>query len=166
MSTAERISAVIVVISGVFVAAYSYYILKLGMIISPGAGFMPFLLGIALIVLGILWFAQKSMRKGEVCVPFTDDACAPLEGPAESVERVSGTSRKMLVGIAVLIAYAVLFERIGYFPATLLFMFGWQMLVEREKWLKSVLITIIAAVTMYTVFSYVLGIFFPTATWF
>jgi hypothetical protein len=166
MSRAERISAVIVVISGGFVAAYSYYTLKLGTMISPGAGFVPFLLGTALIILGTLWFIQKSRRKAEVCVPFTDGACVPLEGPAESVERVSGASKKMLLGIVLMIAYAVLFERIGYFPATVLFMLGWQILVEKEKLLKSVLITAIAAVTMYTVFSYLLGIFLPKGTWF
>lgn len=52
MDKAEKISAVITVAFGIFVMAYSYSTLKLGMLITPGAGFLPFFIGMALIVLG------------------------------------------------------------------------------------------------------------------
>ncbi len=165
MSRAERISAVIVAVSGVLVAAYSYYTLKLGMVISPGAGFMPFLLGIAFIILGVIWFFQKNMGQGEVCAPLMDDACVSSEGPAESIEHVAGIPRKMLLGMAAMIVYGVLFERVGYFLATLIFMLGWQRLVEQEKWLKSLLITSVATMAMYVLSTYLLGVFLPKGTW-
>lgn len=166
MNKAEKTSAVITVAFGIFVTAYSYYSLKLGMMIMPGAGFLPFGIGIALVILGVLWFVQKSMRKGEVCVPLMEDTCVVVEGPSEAVELVAGTSRKMLLGLAVLIVYAALFERIGYFLATLIFMFYWQMLVETESWLKSLLITAIATITMYALFRYLLNVPLPKGPWF
>ena len=166
MNRVEKISAVITVAFGTFVMAYSYYYLKLGMMIMPGAGFLPFGIGIALVILGVLWFVQKSMRKGEVCVPLMEDTCVVVEGPSEAVDLAAGTSRKMLFGLAVLIVYAALFERIGYFLATLIFMFSWQMLVEKESWLKSLLITAIATITMYTLFRYLLHVPLPKGAWF
>ncbi|HAA04838.1 MAG TPA: hypothetical protein DCE18_15935 [Syntrophobacteraceae bacterium] len=166
MNRAEKISAAITVALGISVMAYSYYSLKLGMMITPGAGFLPFLIGAALAILGSLWFLQKSMRKGEVCVPLMEDSCTIVEGQSEAVDLIVGIPRKMLFGLAVLIIYAALFERIGYFLATLIFMFAWQMLVEKERWPKSVLITAAATITMYTLFRYLLNIPLPKGPWF
>ncbi|HEY5190940.1 MAG TPA: hypothetical protein VII77_03065, partial [Candidatus Deferrimicrobium sp.] len=56
MGRAERISSVVLVVFGLFVAFYSRQYLKLGRMISPGAGFLPFWIGIALAVLGAIWF--------------------------------------------------------------------------------------------------------------
>ena len=164
MNRSERISAVLVVASGAFVAFYSYRYLKLGMIISPGAGFLPFLLGIALILLGVLWFLQKSIAPAEAA-----SETAERESPEEAesaAEADRGLSRKMLVGIVVMSVYALLFERMGYFLATLIFMLGWQILVEKEKWLKSLLITAVSTIAMYSLFRYVLSVYLPRGTWF
>ena len=166
MDRVEKISAVITVAFGIFVMAYSYYSLKLGKMILPGAGFLPFGIGIALVILGVLWFVQKSMTRGKVCVPLMEDTCATVEVPSEAVDLVAGIPRKMLFGLAVLIVYAALFERIGYFLATLIFMFSWQMLVEKESWLKSLLITAIATITMYALFRYLLNVPLPKGPWF
>jgi hypothetical protein len=165
MGKAEKISAVITVVFGIFVMAYSYYTLKLGMMITPGAGFLPFFIGIALVILGVLWFIQKSMRKGEVCVPLMEDTCETVEGPSEAADLIVGLPRKMLLGLLVLILYGALFERAGYFLATLIFMFSWQKLVEKEKWLKSFLITAIVTFTMYSLFRYLLNVPLPKGPW-
>ncbi len=107
MEKAERISAVILVAAGVFVAAYSFHYLKLGVLISPGAGFLPFLCGIAIIVLGVLWLLTAwrakpaaSEERGMKCTG---------EAPAENVPRLCGLPKKMVMGLAVFIVYAWLF---------------------------------------------------------
>jgi putative tricarboxylic transport membrane protein len=166
MGKAEKISALITVAFGIFVMAYSYYSLKLGMMITPGAGFLPFFIGIALVILGVLWFIQKSMKKSEVCVPLMEDTCVTAEEPSEAADLIAGMPRKMVLGLAVLIVYAILFERIGYFLATLIFMFAWQRIVEKERWLKSLLITAIATMTMYSLFRYLLNVPLPKGPWF
>lgn len=106
------------------------------------------------------------MRKGEACVPLVEDTGETVEGPPEVVERIAGIPRKMLLGLGVLCLYAALFERGGYFLATLIFMFAWQMLVERERWLKALLITAIATFTMYGLFRHLLSVPLPKGPWF
>lgn len=163
MNRAEKVAAVIVVVTGVLIAAYSYYALKLGMTISPGAGFMPFLIGVALIILGLLLFIQKHVQRPVKPSPALQESDVERQ---EDKEAATGFSRKMLLGIAVAIAYALLFERVGYFLATLAFMLGWQIIVEREKWLKSVVITVLSTAVMYTLFNYLLNIHLPKGDWF
>lgn len=163
MEKAERISAVILMAMGVFVAAYSYHYLKLGILISPGAGFLPFLCGVAIIVLGIFWFLTAWRAK-----PSTPEEagqeCAG-ETPAEEVQRLWGLPKKMVLGLAVLIVYGWLFEKIGYFLSTCLFMYCWQTFVEKEKTLKALVITVLSAAILYTLFQYLLGFQLPQGTW-
>jgi hypothetical protein len=163
MDKAERISAAILVAGGVFVAAYSYHYLKLGILISPGAGFLPFLCGIAIILLGMLWLLT-AWRVKPVASEGGGAECAG-EISAEEVPRLWGLPRKMVLGLAVLIAYGWLFEKIGYFFSTCLFMFCWQAFVEKEKTLKAVVITVLSAAILYTLFQYLLGFQLPQGTW-
>ncbi len=163
MEKAERISAVILVAAGVFVAAYSFHYLKLGVLISPGAGFLPFLCGIAIIILGVLWLLA-AWRAKPAASEETGKECAD-ETPAGDVPRLWGMPKKMALGLAVLIVYAWLFEKIGYFLSTCLFMFCWQVFVEKERLLKTLIITILSATILYTLFQYLLGFQLPQGTW-
>jgi hypothetical protein len=165
MDKAERISAVILIAGGVFVAAYSFHYLKLGILISPGAGFLPFLCGIAIIVLGVLWVLTSWRAKTRVDGGETGTECLAGEIPDENVPRLWGLPRKMILGLAVLIVYGWLFEKIGYFFSTCLFMFCWQAFVEKEKALKALIITVLSAVILYTLFQYLLGFQLPQGTW-
>jgi hypothetical protein len=163
MEKAERISAVILVAAGVFVAAYSFYSLKLGMLISPGAGFLPFLCGLAIVLLGVLWFLASWRAKPAASGEAYTECAAEL--PAEDVPRLWGLPRKMLVGLAVLTVYAWLFEKIGYFLSTCLFMFCWQVFVEKETLWKTLIITILSATILYSLFQYLLGFQLPQGIW-
>ena len=163
MEKAERISAVILIAGGVFVAAYSHHYLKLGILISPGAGFLPFLCGVAIILLGILWLLT-AWRVKPVASEEGGAECAG-EISAEEVPRLWGLPKKMVLGLAVLIAYGWLFEKIGYFLSTCLFMFCWQAFVEKEKTLKAFVITVLSAAILYTLFQYLLGFQLPQGAW-
>jgi len=163
MGKAERISAVILVAAGVFVAAYSFYVLKIGIMISPGAGFLPFLCGIAIVILGVLWLLTPWSAKPAASEE-ADMECA-AEIPAGDVPRLWGMPKKMVLGLAVLIAYGWLFENIGYFLSTCLFMFFWQVFVEKEKLLKAIIITALSATALYTLFQYLLGFQLPQGAW-
>ena len=55
MQRAEKIASACLVAFGLFVAYYSREYLKLGILISPGAGFFPFWIGVALTALGAVW---------------------------------------------------------------------------------------------------------------
>jgi putative tricarboxylic transport membrane protein len=164
MGRAERISSVVLVVFGLFVAFYSRQYLKLGRMISPGAGFLPFWIGIALAVLGAIWFlntlfVRTASGTGE---EGSDAGDAAAEGEALRSRILS----KFLPGVLLVILYAWLFEKAGYIVSTALFMVGWQKVVEQERWWKTAVISALSAACMYTLFSYLLKVFLPTGTWF
>ena len=73
---------------------------------------------------------------------------------------------RLLPAVLFTILYAWLFEKIGYFVSTLLFMVGWQKVVEKEGWLKTAVIAVLCAGAMYGLFAYLLKIALPTGLWF
>jgi putative tricarboxylic transport membrane protein len=152
MTRSASITNLIVIALGLFVAYHSYAVLKLGILISPGAGFLPFLCGIALILLGVVWRLQEWLRKAR---PSAQAAAAVDAAP------LPGTRAKLVLAFLTTVAYAVLFERIGFLLATLVFMLGWQMVVERERWLKAVIVTALCAAAMYGLFRFLLRVELP-----
>ncbi len=160
MSKSHNITNLVVIALGIFVAFYSYYSLNLGILISPGSGFMPFLCGIALILLGIVWRIQTMIFKFSTRVKHAGE---PSETTCEVKAAPLRASRiKLYLAFVATVIYASLFERIGFFLSTLLFMLGWQMLVERQRWLKAIIITILCAAAMYTLFKSLLGVELPS----
>ncbi len=164
MDRAEKVSSIVLIAFGLFVAYYSRQYLKLGMMITPGAGFLPYWIGIALTVLGALWFLNTllSLRRsgagGEERV--AGDAAAEKEALRGRV------LSKFLPGVLLVVLYAWLFEKAGYIVSTALFMVGWQKAVEKEGWLKTAVIAALSAGCMYALFSYLLKVYLPTGTWF
>jgi len=160
MSRGDNIANLVTIALGIFVTYHSYYSLRLGILITPGAGFMPFLCGVALIALGIFWRIQSFLFKtAHQAARSLDpaDIAGEAEAPALPRSRV-----KLCLAFVTTLTYAWLFERIGFLLSTLVFMLGWQMLVERERWLKSIIITALCAAAMYTLFRYLLRVELPS----
>jgi hypothetical protein len=63
VNRAEKVSSVVLIAFGLFVAFYSRQYLKLGKMITPGAGFLPYWIGIILVVLGALWFLETFLAR-------------------------------------------------------------------------------------------------------
>lgn len=161
MSRTERISSVVLIIFGIFVAFYSRQYLKLGAMISPGAGFIPFYIGVALVILGVLWFSNTLLiGKAE---PGAD------EHSTKDAETDTPNRRlilyRFLPGVILVILYAWLFEKAGYILSTLFFMVGWQKVVERASWLKTSIIAVVCAGAMYVLFVILLKLALPTGAW-
>ena len=159
MSRGDNIANLVTMALGIFVTYHSYHSLKLGILISPGAGFLPFLCGVALIALGIVWRIHSFLFKTPHHAACSRDpavVAGAAETPALPTPRV-----KLFLAFATTVAYAVLFERIGFLLSTLVFMLGWQMVVERERWLKSVIVTALCAAAMYGLFRYLLHVELP-----
>ena len=159
MSKSESVANLVTIALGIFVTYHSYYSLKLGILISPGAGFLPFLCGLALMVLGIVWRLQAILSKSPAKVERAED---PMTAVCEVEPTPLPRSRvKLCLAFATTVVYACLFERIGFFLATLVFMLGWQIVVERQRWLKATIITVLSAAAMYTLFRYLLHVELP-----
>jgi len=164
MNRAEKVSSIVLIAFGLLVAYYSRRYLKLGMMITPGAGFLPFWIGIALAVLGALWCLETFLaRTGSGAGAEGSDAGDPA---AEREARRNRILSKFLPGILLIILYAWLFEKAGYIVSTALFMVGWQKVVEKEGWLKTAVISVLSAACMHTLFSSLLKVYLPTGTWF
>lgn len=160
MSKSHNVANLVIIALGIFVALYSYSFLKLGILITPGAGFLPFLCGMALIVLGIVWRIQTMILKFPARgKPAEEPSGAASEtGPAA----LRDSRIKLFLAFLATVIYAFLFERIGFFLSTVLFMLGWQIVVERQRWLKAVIITVLCAVAMYTLFKSLLHVELPS----
>jgi hypothetical protein len=164
MSKSDQLANIVIIALGIFVTYHSYSSLKLGILISPGAGFLPFLCGIAFIVLGLFWRLQPLLFKSPPPAEKTED---PMAAACEAEPTPLPASRlKLGLAFVTTVAYAGLFERIGFFLATLLFMLTWQVVVERQRWLKAVVITALCAAAMYTLFKLLLHVELPANPWF
>ncbi len=157
MSKSHNVANLVFIALGIFVTLYSHYSLKLGILITPGAGFLPFLCGLALIVLGIVWRIQTMIFKSPARVKYSGVPSAEVKAAPLRASRI-----KLCLAFLATVIYAFLFERIGFFLSTVLFMLGWQMVVERQRWLKAIIITILCAVAMYTLFKLLLRVELPS----
>jgi putative tricarboxylic transport membrane protein len=162
MVRAEKVSSILLIAFGLFVAYYSRQYLKLGIMITPGAGFLPYWIGIILVVLGAIWFLQTFLARTGSGEKGSDagDAAAEKEALRDRI------LWKFLPGVLLIILYAWLFEKAGYIVSTALFMVGWQKVVEREGWRKTAVVSALSAAFMYILFSRLLKVFLPTGTWF
>ena len=160
---AEKISAVALVAFGIFVAFYSHHYLKLGRMIMPGAGFLPFCIGVILAVLGAAWYARTLLAPAAPRVAGETGGAADAAAGGESARNV--LLYRLLPGVLLVVLYAWLFEKAGYIASTVLFMVGWQKLVEREGWVKTAIVSAASAAFMYVLFARLLRVFLPSGTW-
>lgn len=145
MKKYERITAMLIVLAGVWIMYYAWHTLKLGSIHVPDAGLLPFLCGAGLIILSIVWLLILQWKK------------EPEKGDAEEKRRW----QRPVLALLLMVIYGVAMETIGYITSTLAFMVVWQKLLEREKWLKTALISILGTLAMYALFVYFLRVPIP-----
>ncbi len=159
----SRIVGFLIAAGGAAVAVYAYHYLKLGRMISPDAGFLPFLLGCSLMVMGAIMAARPSLVEA-VATALPDDGFKAED--QEPHPPGANLKMKLFLGVIVLVVYAWSLERAGYFLATVAFMGGWQLAVEKERLFKTALITVLSALIMYGLFRYLLKVHVPAGTWF
>ena len=164
MDRAEKVSSIVLIAFGLFVAYYSRQYLKLGMMITPGAGFLPYWIGIALVVLGAVWFFKTLLARTGSGAGGEESVAG--DAAAETVALQGRLLSRFLPGVLLVILYAWLFEKAGYIVSSALFMVGWQKVVEKEGWLKTAVIAALSAGGMYALFSYLLKVYLPAGTWF
>lgn len=123
---------------------YAIVDLKLGTITQPGPGLFPFISGGGISILCMIWLVTnlKSMQSHE-----------PLWK--------KGEFRAPLLAVIIIVAYTALMDQLGYILSTILFLVAWQVFIEREKWLKIAIITVIGTAAMYLLFSYLLSVPLP-----
>jgi putative tricarboxylic transport membrane protein len=145
MKKYERITALITSLGGIWIMHYSWYTLKLGSIHVPDAGFLPFLCGAGMIILGIIWLLILQWTK-------------------EREEKGSREKRiwwKPVASLVLMVLYGLAMETLGYVTSTLIFTMAWEKIIEREKWIKTMLISLLGTLAMYALFVYLLKVPIP-----
>ena len=111
----------------------------------PGPGFFPFGLAIALILLSLA-LIFKHWKK---------DASPPPFWP----ER---TWLRPLLGVAILIFYALVVDVIGFILTTFLFLVIWMWVIERLRWRTILSISVGTTVALYLIFNLFLEVPLPS----
>lgn len=145
MKKHERITALITSLGGVSIMLYAWRTLKLGSIHMPDAGFLPFLCGAGLAVLGVVWI---------LILQWTEEK----ESEGHPEKRLW---RRPALSLLLMLIYAWAIETFGYITSTLVFMVAWQKVIEKEKWFKTALISVVGTIAMYALFVYLLKVPIP-----
>ena len=148
MKKYERIAAIMISVAGVWVMFYAWDTLKLGSIHVPDAGLLPFLCGASLTILGIVWALMLQSTKEK-------------ETSAEKRRWY-----RPILSLILMVIYAWAMEALGYITSTLIFMIAWQQIIEREKWIKTFVISVLGTVAMYALFGYFLKVPIPQELFF
>ncbi|WP_424767702.1 tripartite tricarboxylate transporter TctB family protein [Paenibacillus sp. sgz302251] len=105
---------------------------------SVGPNIFPFALGALLVILSIRLFYEVLKTKGQ------------------STREEKLDYRRFLIIFAAAFLYAFFLETIGYIIGTFLFLFVSFQVLERGKWLKSILISALFAAGVYVIFVVIL----------
>lgn len=144
MKRYERIAALVFMMVGVAAAIYSVVSLKLGTLRRPDSGFLPFLASLTMVISSLVWY-WTSREPNEKARPFWE----------------KDDWRRPTLAVAMLIFYAGTMTTLGYLLSTLLFLLAWQFLVERERWVKATLVSVLGTAGMYLLFARLLSIQVP-----
>jgi putative tricarboxylic transport membrane protein len=140
-------SIVCLVFGGLFVAGSLWQGLFLKGI--PGPGFLPFLTGIALMLLSLAVLipaARSSKEKALSSGLFLEEA---------------GSLKKVLLALVALVGYVLIMDIAGYLITSFLFMLFTSRLLEPTKWWVSFIMALATTILTYILFVVVMEIQLP-----
>jgi putative tricarboxylic transport membrane protein len=116
---------------------------------GPGAGFLPFWLGVLLAVLATILFVSAWRRQA------TEKDSKPVFPGKQALFTITST----LVGLA---GYILLIEVLGYLLDTFLFIVFLMKAVEHEKWPLTLMVAAGTTVVLFLTFQILLKITLPS----
>lgn len=137
----ERFVALCCTILGLLISAGSFRI-GLGNFKAPEAGLFPFLIGLAIILLGVILFQEG--RKQQKKTPI-----------------IGLRWRNLLLVLGILMFYALALDWLGYTLTTLLFMILILKVIEPQRWSVALSIAALSTGFGYLLFSLWLEVEFP-----
>ena len=144
LSKQQRRAGMVFMAIGAYVIYYTLTELKIGSIHSPGSGFFTFICGAGILILSTALVAGTFV-KGTENRPLWE----------------KGGWLKPMLAFALTVAYAFLIPRAGFLLATVLFLAVWQVVVERERPVKTALIALIGTAAMWVIFEKLLRVPLP-----
>jgi putative tricarboxylic transport membrane protein len=125
---------------------FDSYKLTVGSLKDPGPGFLPFFAGLFMLILVLV-----NLKKTFLSSTKADWAISSYK----NLMRVIFT-----LGVAIITA--VFFEYLGYFVMGVFFLIMLMKVVNNEKWVRTLMITVFAMVMSYLIFIYILDVQLPS----
>ncbi len=116
---------------------------------GPGAGFLPFWLGVILTALAAILLVSAVQR------PATEKDRGSVFPGKQALLSISG----VMIGLA---AYISLIEVLGYLLDTFLLVLFLMKVVERERWRLSLIVSVCTTVGLFVTFQLLLQITLPS----
>jgi putative tricarboxylic transport membrane protein len=116
---------------------------------APGAGFLPFWLGVILAVLATILLVSAWLRQA------TEKDSKPLFPGKQALLAIA----LVLVG---LVGYILLIEVLGYLVDTFLFIVFLMKVVEHEKWPLTLMVAVGTTAALFVTFQFLLQIKLPS----
>jgi putative tricarboxylic transport membrane protein len=144
MVKAQRITAILFIMLGIYVITYSLVQLEVGAINKPGSGFFTLICGLGIFIMSLLWIIFGFKGK-------------------ENTDSLWETRQWLspLIAVAVTLVYAFLMESLGYLLSTAVFIVLWQVIIAKGKKLTIILFAVLGTAAMYTVFEILLSVPLP-----
>ena len=147
----EKIGSILFIFFGAFIIFESRKY-SMGRLDNPGPGFLPFLLGIAILFMSILLLIRVLKR-------------AKTEGQATSWPKRGGLMKVSLIFL-ILLLFTIFFEVTGYLINIFVLFLILLKPVGKQKWHWSLLISIGATFFSYLLFDRWLMLPLPRGIWF
>jgi putative tricarboxylic transport membrane protein len=116
----------------------------MGRVKHPGPGFLPFGLALCLIILSLALFF-KSWKENISSTPFWPHR----------------TWLRPLLGVAILIFFALVVEWVGFLITTFFFLIIWMGVIERVRWRTIISVSIGTTAALYLIFALLLDVPLP-----
>ena len=142
MRLASSIAALCVALLGITVVALARQ-LPYDAEYGPGPGFLPFWIGVALVVLSV-FLVRDALR-----VPNQPVGADDAGRPAAFLEVAPGALAPWLIFLASTVLIAIFFEQLGFALATGLFMLVTMRWVARQSWLSTIALSVITPLVLY-----------------
>jgi putative tricarboxylic transport membrane protein len=146
MRRADQITGIIVLIFSVTVIEGSRRMPPSGTF-GPGAGFLPFWLGVAMAILSIILLVNATRAP----VQASDRAPFPKGRAVVAILETAGA----------LAAFILLLETLGFLVSIALLTAFLLRVVEREGWLTTVMVAVANSAGLYVIFQMLLGVSLP-----
>jgi hypothetical protein len=124
--------------------------LPLGAPQNPGPGFLPFLVGVLMLVLSLALLIRSARSRGEKST-----------GPAA----VSSKKFKLIATAAALFLFAFVFPRLGFLITAIPLMIFLPRVIGELSWKVSLAIGFSTSLAMYALFKIWLKVQFPVGPW-
>lgn len=145
----QFISALLFLLIGVFVA-YKGVVFGIGYFKMPGAGMLPFLVGIAIVCLSSILAIKNALKKpkiGKDAYTYEDWRLFVLFRPIGAI------------GVLFYIVFTI--ETLGFFLSCLSSLFFWSRFIQAQTWRYSLVLSIVVTLATYLLFVKLLGILMP-----